>query len=70
MWQLSVGSGSGSYPERLYEPDCIYYVRNRACGYGSRCWFNHPHNRSLAMGARRATGGECPERAGQYVCQI
>ncbi|KAK6786896.1 hypothetical protein RDI58_015421 [Solanum bulbocastanum] len=69
MGQLSVGTEAGSYPERLNEPDCIYYLRNGICGYGSRCRFNHPRDRSLAVGERRATGGEYPERAGQFVCQ-
>ncbi|XP_059299077.1 zinc finger CCCH domain-containing protein 58-like [Lycium ferocissimum] len=64
MWQLSV------YPERPNEADCIYYLRTGICGYGARCRFNHPRNRSnLAMGATRATGGEYPERVGQSVCQ-
>lgn len=69
MWQLSVGSGSESYPERLNEPDCIYYLKTGYCGYGFRCRFNHPRNRSLAIEAARAAGGEHPERLGQAVCQ-
>ncbi|CAN4097706.1 unnamed protein product [Withania somnifera] len=70
MWQLSVGSGSeSSYPERLNEPDCIYYLKTGYCGYGFRCRFNHPRNRSLAIEAARAAGGEHPERLGQAICQ-
>lgn len=70
MWQLSVGTGPESYPERPNEADCIYYLRTGVCGYGARCRFNHPRNRSLVMGATtRATGGEYPERASQSVCQ-
>lgn len=42
MWQL----GLESYPERPDEADCIYYLRTGFCGYGSRCRFNHPRDRS------------------------
>lgn len=49
MWQLSVGSGSESYPERPNEADCIYYLRTGFCGYGSRCRFNHPPDRNLVF---------------------
>ncbi|PHU14498.1 Zinc finger CCCH domain-containing protein 5 [Capsicum chinense] len=73
--QLSVGVGGGNgsgselYPERPNAPDCGYYWRNGFCGYGARCRFNHPRNRSLVMEALRATIGEHPERFGQAVCQ-
>ncbi|KAK6130465.1 hypothetical protein DH2020_035803 [Rehmannia glutinosa] len=69
MWQLGLGGGAESYPERPDEPDCIYYLRTGFCGYGNRCRFNHPRDRSMAMGALRADGGEYPERVGQSVCQ-
>ncbi|KAK7245692.1 hypothetical protein RIF29_40541 [Crotalaria pallida] len=73
MWQLGLGGGGGggggeeSLPQRPGEADCIYYLRNGHCGYGSRCRFNHPHDR-VVIGAAR-TGGEFPERVGQPVCQ-
>ena len=38
-----------SYPERPDEPDCIYYLRTGFCGYGARCRFNHPQDRSLVI---------------------
>ncbi|GFZ14027.1 zinc finger C-x8-C-x5-C-x3-H type family protein [Actinidia rufa] len=69
MWPLGSGSGVESYPERPDEPDCIYYLRTGFCGYGARCRFNHPQDRSLVVGAMRAGGGEFPERVGQPVCQ-
>ncbi|KAK6130487.1 hypothetical protein DH2020_035745 [Rehmannia glutinosa] len=69
MWQLGLGGGAESYPERPDEPDCIYYLRTGFCGYGNRCRFNHPRDRNVAMGALRAGGGEYPERVGQSVCQ-
>ncbi|KAG8372969.1 hypothetical protein BUALT_Bualt12G0122300 [Buddleja alternifolia] len=69
MWQLGLGGGPESYPERPNEPDCIYYLRTGFCGYGNRCRFNHPRDRSAAMGALRASGGEYPERHGQPLCQ-
>ncbi|PIN08164.1 CCCH-type Zn-finger protein [Handroanthus impetiginosus] len=69
MWQLGLGGGPESYPERPDEPDCSYYLRTGFCGYGNRCRFNHPRDRSAAMGALRARGGEYPERVGETVCQ-
>ncbi|KAG5628189.1 hypothetical protein H5410_013407 [Solanum commersonii] len=69
MWQLSLGTGPEPYPERPNEPDCIYYLRTGFCGYGVRCRFNHPRDRTSVLGAMRATGGEYPERMGQPVCQ-
>ncbi|KAK4433930.1 Zinc finger CCCH domain-containing protein 34 [Sesamum alatum] len=69
MWQLGLGGGLESYPERPDEPDCIYYLRTGFCGYGNRCRFNHPPDRGAAVGALRASGGGYPERIGQPVCQ-
>ncbi|KAJ4910683.1 Zinc finger CCCH domain-containing protein 58 [Raphanus sativus] len=71
MWRLGLGGGGGeSYPERLSEPDCIYYLRTGVCGYGSRCRFHHPRNRAPVLGGLRTTeAGEFPERMGQPVCQ-
>ncbi|KAL3508067.1 hypothetical protein ACH5RR_033449 [Cinchona calisaya] len=68
-WQLGRGGGPESYPERPEEADCIYYLRTGFCGYGARCRFNHPRDRTTAMGAMRATGGEYPDRVGQPICQ-
>eukprot|EP00253_Pinus_taeda_P027533 PITA_27533 len=56
---------SGSYPERVDEPDCAYYMRTGLCGYGPNCRFNHPPNLKQAI----ASKGEFPERAGQPDCQ-
>ncbi|XP_068659322.1 zinc finger CCCH domain-containing protein 32-like isoform X1 [Aristolochia californica] len=67
MLQLTVG-GRDSYPERPGEPDCFYYMRTGFCGYGARCRFNHPLDRSQVTGLVRQ-GGEYPERVGQPVCQ-
>ncbi|XP_010546927.1 PREDICTED: zinc finger CCCH domain-containing protein 58-like isoform X2 [Tarenaya hassleriana] len=66
MWRLGLRSGGESYPERPDEPDCIYYLRTGACGYGSRCRFNHPRDRGAVMGASRRDAGES---IGQPVCQ-
>lgn len=46
MWRMGLGEGPESYPERPDEPDCIYYLRTGFCGYGNRCRFNHPRDRS------------------------
>ncbi|XP_058076503.1 zinc finger CCCH domain-containing protein 58-like isoform X2 [Magnolia sinica] len=74
MWQLGLGGGGGSsggdpYPERPGEADCVYYMRTGFCGYGARCRYNHPRDRSTVAGVVRTGGGEFPERVGQPVCQ-
>ncbi|PQM36075.1 zinc finger CCCH domain-containing protein 34 [Prunus yedoensis var. nudiflora] len=68
MWPLGLGPGE-SYPERSNVTDCSYYLRTGICGYGSRCRYNHPRDRSAVTGAARPGGLEYPERAGQPVCQ-
>lgn len=35
-------ANSFNYPDRPGEPNCMYYMRNGLCGYGSKCRFNHP----------------------------
>ncbi|XP_077223782.1 zinc finger CCCH domain-containing protein 32-like isoform X2 [Tasmannia lanceolata] len=67
MWQLGLG-GRDSYPGRPGEPDCVYYIRTGFCGFGARCRFNHPRDRST-VDEFRPGGGEYPEREGQPVCQ-
>ncbi|GMI80089.1 hypothetical protein like AT5G18550 [Hibiscus trionum] len=69
VWRLGLGGEPESYPERPNEADCIYYLRTGFCGYGSRCRFNHPRDRTAVMGAGRGNAGEYPERVGQPVCQ-
>ncbi|KAH9621264.1 hypothetical protein KSS87_011530 [Heliosperma pusillum] len=71
VWQLRLGETT-SYPERPGDPDCIYYLRTGFCGYGDRCRFNHPSDRStspVAGGGVRMSGGDFPERSGQPICQ-
>ncbi|KAK1279057.1 Zinc finger CCCH domain-containing protein 32 [Acorus gramineus] len=67
MWELALGGGEQYYPERPGEPDCMYYMRTGSCGYGERCRYNHPRDRSAVVGLLR--GGEYPERVDQPVCQ-
>ncbi|KAJ0737439.1 putative transcription factor C3H family [Helianthus annuus] len=71
VWQLGLGGGLESYPERPDAADCIYYLRTGFCGYGSRCRFNHPRDRGgSGYGAVRSSGGEeYPDRPGEPVCQ-
>ncbi|KAK4773178.1 hypothetical protein SAY87_028197 [Trapa incisa] len=71
MWQMGLESGGDreSYPERVNEADCIYYLRTGFCGYGDRCRFNHPRDRSTVIGAAGAGAGEFPQRVGQPTCQ-
>ncbi|KAL7172209.1 hypothetical protein ACSBR2_031829 [Camellia fascicularis] len=58
------------YPERPGEPDCAYFVRNGTCGYGIKCRYNHPRDRSSVGVAVRIGGGEFPERPGEPACQF
>ncbi|KAK1318916.1 Zinc finger CCCH domain-containing protein 32 [Acorus calamus] len=67
MWRLGLGGDEKYYPERPGELDCVYYVRTGSCGYGQRCRYNHPRDRSVVVGLLR--GSEYPERADQPVCQ-
>ncbi|CAM0879851.1 unnamed protein product [Alopecurus aequalis] len=46
---LAASSGTGGettkpdqYPRRPGVADCSYYVKFGTCGYGAKCWFNHP----------------------------
>ncbi|KVH95063.1 Zinc finger, CCCH-type [Cynara cardunculus var. scolymus] len=68
MWQLGLGGGSESYPERPDEADCIYYLKTGFCGYvafGKGCF----DELCQVAGVMRSAGGEYPERIGQPVCQ-
>ncbi|KAK4788168.1 hypothetical protein SAY86_019487 [Trapa natans] len=69
MWQLGMGGGSESYPERPGVPDCAYYMRTGLCGYGKRCRYNHPRDRAAVVASVIATGNY-PERPGQLACQF
>ncbi|XP_059659518.1 zinc finger CCCH domain-containing protein 32 [Cornus florida] len=57
------------YPERPGLPDCAYYMRTGSCGYGNKCRYNHPRDRSSFGEPVRIGGGEHPERLGEPVCQ-
>lgn len=58
LWEREV------YPERPGLPDCAYYMRTGSCGYGAKCRYNHPRDRSSSLGV-----GEFPERVGEPACQ-
>lgn len=65
------GGGGAGYPERPGEADCNYYLRTGSCGYGDRCRYNHPRDRSsVVAGAVRSGASEYPERVGQPACQF
>ncbi|KAL9263512.1 Zinc finger CCCH domain-containing protein [Drosera capensis] len=75
MWRLGLGTATATtgagrevYPERPGLSDCVYYMRTGFCGYGSRCRYNHPRDRTSAASATRLTGGY-PEHPGEPVCQ-
>ncbi|KAL4588245.1 hypothetical protein LXL04_001128 [Taraxacum kok-saghyz] len=75
MRRLGLWGGTGRvgefYPERPGTADCAYYMRTGTCGYGSKCRYNHPPDRSNLAGgaARSAGGGAYPERPGEPPCQ-
>ncbi|KAJ6725445.1 ZINC FINGER CCCH DOMAIN-CONTAINING PROTEIN 58 [Salix purpurea] len=69
VWQLGLGEAESEYPERPNEQDCMYYLRTGICGYGARCRYNHPRDRSAVLGPARVGGVEYPERVGQPLCQ-
>ena len=62
MWMMSLnGPSEGSamepriyYPERPGEPDCTFYMRTGACGFGANCKFNHPPGRLLHVSVYRS----------------
>ncbi|XP_057965793.1 zinc finger CCCH domain-containing protein 32 [Malania oleifera] len=68
MWRFGLRS-SESYPERPGVSDCSYYMRTGFCGFGSRCRYNHPRDRTAVVAAVRS-GGEYPERPGELACQF
>lgn len=68
MLQLGLGSRE-SYPERPGVSDCVYYMRTGFCGFGERCRYNHPRDRS-AVAAAAIYGGEYPQRVGEPACQF
>lgn len=43
------GRGGELYPERPGMADCAYYMRTGTCGYGSKCRYNHPPDRSSSV---------------------
>lgn len=34
------------YPERSGTSNCSFYMRTGSCGYGAKCRYNHPPDRS------------------------
>ncbi|KAE9456187.1 hypothetical protein C3L33_11878, partial [Rhododendron williamsianum] len=60
-------ANSFNYPDRPGEPNCMYYMRNGLCGYGSKCRFNHPVYAGQG-GQQTQRRGELPERVGQPDC--
>ncbi|KAJ7568497.1 hypothetical protein O6H91_01G034700 [Diphasiastrum complanatum] len=48
-------------PERPGEPDCTFYMKTGDCKYGSKCKFNHPKDRLLAISAEGAEAEENKE---------
>ncbi|XP_022847262.1 zinc finger CCCH domain-containing protein 32-like isoform X1 [Olea europaea var. sylvestris] len=56
----------GEYPERPGAADCPYYMRTGTCGYGSKCRYNHPHDRGISTGGVMR---DYPERVGEPSCQ-
>mmetsp|Transcript_68492 Transcript_68492/g.191954 ORF Transcript_68492/g.191954 Transcript_68492/m.191954 type:complete len:85 (-) Transcript_68492:196-450(-) len=50
-----VSGGDGSYPSRLGEPACAFFVKTGSCKFGATCKFDHPTDGAGA--AESAPGG-------------
>ena len=46
-WDRDAAAQSTQYPDRPGEPECLYYLRTGACGYGSNCRYHHPAHISI-----------------------
>ncbi|KAK4717522.1 hypothetical protein R3W88_015860 [Solanum pinnatisectum] len=57
-----------AYPERSGASNCSFYMRTGSCGYGAKCRYNHPPDRS-SVGAVLLERSEYPERIGEPTCQ-
>ena len=44
MWSQASESGVPILPQRPDEPDCIFFLKNGRCKYGSTCRYHHPLN--------------------------
>ncbi|KAG5109610.1 hypothetical protein JHK82_038833 [Glycine max] len=64
-WDRDAAAQSTQYPDRPGEPECLYYLRTGACGYGSNCRYHHPAHISIGT----HYGEELPQRAGQPDCE-
>ncbi|XP_028055625.1 zinc finger CCCH domain-containing protein 32-like [Camellia sinensis] len=69
MQRFGLWSRELPYPERSGVPDCAFYMRTGSCGYGSKCRYNHPRDRSSVGATVRFGRGEYPERPGELTCQ-
>ena len=56
MWNTS-GNGNDSnvqlLPQRLDEPNCMYFLKNGRCKYGASCRYHHPLNYNQGQHDRR-----------------
>ncbi|KAL9255287.1 Zinc finger CCCH domain-containing protein [Drosera capensis] len=55
------------YPDRLGEPDCLFYLRTGTCRYGRNCRFNHPAD-PAKVAASLQSKEELPQRVGEPDC--
>ncbi|RXH96051.1 hypothetical protein DVH24_008551 [Malus domestica] len=53
---------SESYSERPGVPNCVYYMRTGLCGYGGRCQYNQPRDRS-AVDIKVSPGSHADEES-------
>ncbi|KAF6159991.1 hypothetical protein GIB67_033075 [Kingdonia uniflora] len=61
-------SSPTSFPERLDQPECQFYMKTGSCKFGPSCKYNHPKER-IAASATCALGPlGLPLRPGQAIC--
>ncbi|KAI3675185.1 hypothetical protein L1987_84771 [Smallanthus sonchifolius] len=62
-------SSPGSHPpERPGEPECLYFMNNGTCKYGSECKYHHPRENMVKPDASSFGTFGLPLRPGQPMC--
>lgn len=52
MWKTKNDSNVQLLPQRLDEPNCIYFLKNGRCKYGASCRYHHPLNYHISNDRR------------------
>ncbi|PIN20049.1 CCCH-type Zn-finger protein [Handroanthus impetiginosus] len=68
-WKEVPDVASESLPERPGEPDCPYFMKTQRCKFGIKCKFNHPKDKTPAVGAsENGDVSVLPERPSEPTC--